>query len=393
MEPEIGKLRFAAIYFVSLLGGSFGALLISPNAVTVGASGAVFGAMGAAILAMRARGIDPMQIGPRHHPAAEPRHHVPDPEHLDRRPHRGPRRGRDRGLPHVRDRRAPADLDDARARRLRGARPSRWRSAAWRSPRARRRSDPPPGARPRGRRGRPSSSRRARHDSCGCTASCSPLQNPQFAVQTRSCMCAMPLEADRPPASSESRVIACERVYGRHPLGAHARDRRDGRRGARPCLRRAARGAHRRDPPAAPARAARARRRRRHRADPGLRDHRPGTGARARARRPVAPAARARRCATPRPRCSRRVTRPPRPLRTPTPSSSSCAPRAHGWRRRAPPGAQLEAERDHARQAAARAEAAAHDATARAEALAGDSGRGPARRAAVPGAAPVAAPW
>jgi len=63
MEPEIGRLRFAAIYFVSLLGGSFGALLISPNAVTVGASGAVFGLMGAAILAMRARGIDPMQSG------------------------------------------------------------------------------------------------------------------------------------------------------------------------------------------------------------------------------------------------------------------------------------------------------------------------------------------
>jgi membrane associated rhomboid family serine protease len=63
LEPAIGKLRFALIYFVSLLGGSFGALLLSPNAVTVGASGAVFGLMGAAILAMRARGIDPMQSG------------------------------------------------------------------------------------------------------------------------------------------------------------------------------------------------------------------------------------------------------------------------------------------------------------------------------------------
>jgi membrane associated rhomboid family serine protease len=63
LEPEIGKLRFAIIYFVSLLGGSFGALLTSPHAVTVGASGAVFGLMGAAIIAMRARGIDPMQSG------------------------------------------------------------------------------------------------------------------------------------------------------------------------------------------------------------------------------------------------------------------------------------------------------------------------------------------
>jgi membrane associated rhomboid family serine protease len=63
LEPAIGKLRFGLIYFVSLLGGSFGALLLSPNAVTVGASGAVFGLMGAAILAMRARGVDPMQSG------------------------------------------------------------------------------------------------------------------------------------------------------------------------------------------------------------------------------------------------------------------------------------------------------------------------------------------
>lgn len=63
LEPEIGKLRFGVIYFVSLLGGSFGALLLSPDAFTVGASGAVFGLMGAAIIAMRARGIDAMQSG------------------------------------------------------------------------------------------------------------------------------------------------------------------------------------------------------------------------------------------------------------------------------------------------------------------------------------------
>jgi membrane associated rhomboid family serine protease len=63
LEPAIGKLRFGIIYFVSLIGGSFGCLLLSPNSATVGASGAVFGLMGAAILAMRARGIDPMQSG------------------------------------------------------------------------------------------------------------------------------------------------------------------------------------------------------------------------------------------------------------------------------------------------------------------------------------------
>jgi len=63
LEPAIGKVRFGLIYVVSLVGGSIGALLLSPNAFTVGASGAVFGLMGAAILAMRARGIDPMQSG------------------------------------------------------------------------------------------------------------------------------------------------------------------------------------------------------------------------------------------------------------------------------------------------------------------------------------------
>jgi membrane associated rhomboid family serine protease len=63
LEPEIGKLRFAIIYFVSLVGGSFGALLVSPDTPVLGASGAVFGLMGAAILGLRARGVDPMQSG------------------------------------------------------------------------------------------------------------------------------------------------------------------------------------------------------------------------------------------------------------------------------------------------------------------------------------------
>jgi len=63
LEPAIGKLRFAIIYVVSLVGGSLGALLVSPEAVTVGASGGVFGLMGAGILVMRSRGIDPMQSG------------------------------------------------------------------------------------------------------------------------------------------------------------------------------------------------------------------------------------------------------------------------------------------------------------------------------------------
>jgi len=63
LEPAIGRVRFAVIYFVSLLAGSFGALLLEPTLPTVGASGAVFGLMGAAVVVMRHRGINPMESG------------------------------------------------------------------------------------------------------------------------------------------------------------------------------------------------------------------------------------------------------------------------------------------------------------------------------------------
>ena len=63
LEPAIGRLRFALIYFVSLLAGSFGALLVEPNSFTVGASGAIFGLMAAAVIVMRNRGISPMESG------------------------------------------------------------------------------------------------------------------------------------------------------------------------------------------------------------------------------------------------------------------------------------------------------------------------------------------
>jgi membrane associated rhomboid family serine protease len=49
LEPAIGRARFLTVYFVALLGGSFGALLLSFDAFTVGASGACFGILGAAI--------------------------------------------------------------------------------------------------------------------------------------------------------------------------------------------------------------------------------------------------------------------------------------------------------------------------------------------------------
>jgi membrane associated rhomboid family serine protease len=50
LEQAIGPWRFLAIYGVSGLAGSAGALLASPQAVTVGASGAIFGLFGAMVV-------------------------------------------------------------------------------------------------------------------------------------------------------------------------------------------------------------------------------------------------------------------------------------------------------------------------------------------------------
>jgi membrane associated rhomboid family serine protease len=61
LEPELGSVRFAALYLTSLLFGAFGALLVEPDALTVGASGAVFGLMGGAAIELRSRGINPFQ--------------------------------------------------------------------------------------------------------------------------------------------------------------------------------------------------------------------------------------------------------------------------------------------------------------------------------------------
>ena len=63
LEPVLGHVRFTALYFASLLAGSFGAIALSRHALTVGASGAVFGLMAAAFVFQRARGIDPWRSG------------------------------------------------------------------------------------------------------------------------------------------------------------------------------------------------------------------------------------------------------------------------------------------------------------------------------------------
>jgi len=62
LEPALGSGRFTALYFTALLWGAFVALLLQhPFDSTVGASGAVFGLMGAAAVEQRARGINPFQ--------------------------------------------------------------------------------------------------------------------------------------------------------------------------------------------------------------------------------------------------------------------------------------------------------------------------------------------
>jgi membrane associated rhomboid family serine protease len=50
MEETIGRWRYVALYLATALSGSAGALLLSPNTPTVGASGALFGILGAAVV-------------------------------------------------------------------------------------------------------------------------------------------------------------------------------------------------------------------------------------------------------------------------------------------------------------------------------------------------------
>lgn len=63
MEPVLGRARFLLVYLVAMVSGGLGVLILDPNSITVGASGAVFGLMGAAVAAMRSRGINPFHTG------------------------------------------------------------------------------------------------------------------------------------------------------------------------------------------------------------------------------------------------------------------------------------------------------------------------------------------
>ena len=53
LESALGRARFVGVYLVSALAGSAGALLLSPDSYTLGASGAVFGILGAGLVLER----------------------------------------------------------------------------------------------------------------------------------------------------------------------------------------------------------------------------------------------------------------------------------------------------------------------------------------------------
>jgi len=63
LEQHLGRLRFAALYLLSALGGSVVVYLFSPlNAATAGASGAIFGLFGATLVAAKRLNLDIRQV-------------------------------------------------------------------------------------------------------------------------------------------------------------------------------------------------------------------------------------------------------------------------------------------------------------------------------------------
>ncbi|MEY3029296.1 MAG: hypothetical protein RL198_693 [Actinomycetota bacterium] len=63
LEPILGRIRFLALYLISIVGGSVVVLLLSdPRIAVVGASGAFFGLMGAYFIVLRSLGQNPGQL-------------------------------------------------------------------------------------------------------------------------------------------------------------------------------------------------------------------------------------------------------------------------------------------------------------------------------------------
>lgn len=63
LERTMGTVKYLTVYFVSLIGGSLGVILLSDNQPTVGASGAIFGIFGAFAVLSLSRGVSPMASG------------------------------------------------------------------------------------------------------------------------------------------------------------------------------------------------------------------------------------------------------------------------------------------------------------------------------------------
>lgn len=60
LEPPLGRVKFGLVYLAGLLGGSAGVLIWGGNAVSAGASGAVFGLMAFAFVGYYLNGTNPM---------------------------------------------------------------------------------------------------------------------------------------------------------------------------------------------------------------------------------------------------------------------------------------------------------------------------------------------
>ncbi|HNJ97103.1 MAG TPA: rhomboid family intramembrane serine protease [Ilumatobacteraceae bacterium] len=63
LERALGGVRFAMLYGASLLAGSLGVLLLDPNGISGGASGAVFGLMAGAAIGLHRRGVNVFNTG------------------------------------------------------------------------------------------------------------------------------------------------------------------------------------------------------------------------------------------------------------------------------------------------------------------------------------------
>jgi membrane associated rhomboid family serine protease len=63
LEPAMGRLPYLLLYTASLLGGSFGVVAVGGAGITAGASGAVFGLLGAATVGLWRRGVNPFSTG------------------------------------------------------------------------------------------------------------------------------------------------------------------------------------------------------------------------------------------------------------------------------------------------------------------------------------------